>query len=110
MHFVKASIKMIKNTHRHPINQALHCIGAPFYAIGLSIIFGHFAGMQNDLAAGVTIWVAAIILFVAGHKIEGNNASITPVLLLRLVSKTAYYFVAERVHLYRTGPWPALEH
>jgi hypothetical protein len=102
MHFVNAIIKMIRNSHRHPINQALHCIGAPFYAIGLSIIFEHFAGMQNDLATGVTMWVSAIIMFICGHKIEGNIASITPVLLFRMVSKIVCYFVAERVHLFRT--------
>ena len=101
MYFVRAVIKMIINTHRHPANQALHCIGAPFYAVGLATVLGHFVGMQMDLAVGVAMWLAAIAMFVAGHKIEGNTRSTTPVLLARLLSKAARNFVAKRVHLLR---------
>jgi hypothetical protein len=110
MYFVHAIIKMVKNTHRHPINQALHCIGAPFYAIGLSMIFGHFAGMQTDLASGIAMWLAAITMFISGHIIERNIASMTPVLLFRLLSKIACYFVTEQVHLLRTKLRPVLKH
>jgi hypothetical protein len=101
MNCVRAVIKMIKNTHRHPANQALHCIGAPFYAVGAAMTLGHFAGMQTDLAAGIAMWVAAIAMFVAGHRIENNIRSMTPVLLFRLLSKVARDFVAQRVHLLR---------
>ena len=45
-------LKIIRNTHRHPVNQALHSMGAPFYGVGLVIILGHVAGMQTNLAAG----------------------------------------------------------
>ena len=43
-----AILKIIKNTHRHPANQALHFIGAPFYAAGLLVILGHFAGIVQQ--------------------------------------------------------------
>lgn len=100
-YFVHAVIKMIKNTHRHPANRALHCIGAPFYAIGLAMALGHFAGMRTDPVLGIAMWLAAVAMFVSGHKIEGNIRSMTPVLLVRLLSKVAYDFVAQRVHFPR---------
>ena len=101
MYCVRAVIKMIKNTHRHPANRALHCIGAPFYAIGAVMTLGHFAGMQTDLASGIAMWGAAIAMFIAGHKIENNIGSMTPVLLFRLLSKTVRNSVTQRVHLLR---------
>ena len=71
MYFVllRAVVKMVKNTHRHPF-------------------------------AGLAMWLSAIAMFVAGHKIEGNVVSMTPVLLFRLFSrKAAGYLAAKRVHL-----------
>jgi hypothetical protein len=99
---VRAVIKMIKNTRRHPANRALHYIGAPFYVIGLATALGHFAGMQTDLAVGVVMWLGAIAMFVTGHQIEGNIRSMTPVLLVTLLSKVTHNFVAQRVHFLRT--------
>ena len=78
-------LQIIKNTHRHPINQALHSIGAPFYAIGLAMIFGDLAGMQTNPVAGITMFIVAVAMFVLGHKIEGNLNSMAPVLLSRLI-------------------------
>ncbi len=103
-------LKIIKNTHRHPINQALHSIGAPFYGVGLAMTLGHVAGMQTNLAAGGAMLLAAIAMFVLGHKIEGNLKSMAPVLLFRLIlvlfflsrRKVARYPFAKRVHLLRT--------
>ena len=96
-------IKLIKNTHVHPVNQALHCIGAPFYVVGASMAIGHFAGMQTDLAIGITMWIAGVSMFVAGHRIENNIESMTPVLVFRLASrKIARYFVAHQFHFSRT--------
>lgn len=102
-----AILKIIKNTHRHPANQALHFIAAPFYAVGLVIMLGHFAGIQQQtttidivVVVGTAMWLAAIAMFVLGHKIEGNIGSMTPVLLFRLLSrKIARYPIAQRVHL-----------
>jgi hypothetical protein len=100
-------VKILKNTHRHPVNQALHSIGAPFYGIGLAMTLGHLAGMQTNLTAGGAMLLAAIAMFVVGHKIEGNVRSMAPVLLFRflmvvLSRKVARYLVTKRVHLLRT--------
>lgn len=103
MYFVllRAVVKMVKNTHRQPANQALHFAGAPLYAVGLVIVIGHFAAdMQANPFAGLAMWLSAIAMFVAGHKIEGNVMSMTPVLLFRLFSrKAAGYLAAKCVHL-----------
>jgi hypothetical protein len=89
MYFVllRAVVKMVKNTHRHPANQALH--------------IGHFAAdMQANPFAGLAMWLSAIAMFVAGHRIEGNVLSMTPALLFRLFSrKAAGYLATKRVHL-----------
>ena len=82
---MKSILKIIKNTHRHPVNQALHSIGAPFYGIGLAMILGHLAGIQTNLAAAGTMLLAAIAMFVLGHKIEGNLRMMAPVLLFRFL-------------------------
>jgi hypothetical protein len=103
MYFVllRAVVKMVKNTHKHPANQALHFAGAPLYAVGLAIVIGHFAaGIQADLFAGLAMCLSAIAMFVAGHSIEGNIMSMTPVLLFRLFSrKAAGYLPTKRLHL-----------
>src|SRR5918996_2817762 len=99
-------LRIIKNTHRHPVNQALHSIGAPFYGIGLAMFLGHVAGMQTNLAAGGAMLLAAIAMFVLGHKIEGNLRAMAPVVLFRFLvvvllsrRKVARYPFAKRVHL-----------
>ncbi|MDQ4015921.1 MAG: hypothetical protein M3136_09200 [Thermoproteota archaeon] len=100
-------LKIIKNTHRHPVNQALHSIGAPFYGVGLAMTLGYVAGMQTSLAAGGAMLLAAIAMFVLGHKIEGNLRSMAPVLLFKFLvvvvllsrRKVARYPFAKRVHL-----------
>lgn len=106
-------LKVVKNTHRHPINQALHFIGAPFYAIGLCMVIGHFVGgMQTNLLAGFAIWISAVAMFIVGHKVEGNIMTITPILLARLLSRKVIvnYFAGKRIHLLRTWLWSVLKH
>jgi hypothetical protein len=99
---VLAIVKLVKNTHRYSTNQALHCIGAPFYAVGAAMILMHLAGMQTNLLAGIAMWISAIAMFVTGHKIEGNIMTMTPVLVFRLLSrKTARYFLAKGIHFLR---------
>jgi len=100
-------VKILKNTHRHPVNQALHSIGAPFYGIGLAMTLGHLAGVQTNLTVGCLMLLAAIAMFVVGHKIEGNLRAMAPVLLIRflmvfLSRKVARYSVANDFHLFRT--------
>lgn len=94
---------MIKSTHRHPANQALHCVGAPFYVIGAAMTIGYFAGMHTDPALGIAMWTAAVAMFIIGHRIENNIGSMTPILIYRLISrKAARYLVEQRVHFLRT--------
>jgi hypothetical protein len=85
-------------------------MGAPFYGVGLVMILGHLAGMQTNLAAGGAMLLAAIAMFVLGHKIEGNLRSMAPVILFRFLvavvillsrRKVARYPFAKRVHLLR---------
>ena len=82
---VQTILKIIKNTHRHPANQALHSIGAPFYGVGIAMVLGHLAGMQTNLAVGGALFLSAISLFVLGHKLEGNLRMMAPVLLFRFL-------------------------
>jgi hypothetical protein len=91
---VQSILKIIKNTHKHPVNQALHSIGAPFYGIGLAMILGHLAGIQTNLAAASVMLLAAIAMFVLGHKIEGNLRMMAPVLLFRLLTR---HFLSTRL-------------
>jgi hypothetical protein len=105
--FMQIIVKILKNTHRHPVNQALHSIGAPFYGVGLAMALGHLAGMQTNLTVGCSMLLAAIAMFVVGHKIEGNVRSMAPVLLFRFLKvflsrKVARYPHGKRVHLLRT--------
>ena len=110
---MQSILKIIKNTHRHPVNQALHSIGAPFYGLGLAMILGHLAGIHTNLAAAGAMLLGAMAMFVLGHKIEGNLRMMAPVLLFRFLlvlllsrrrsrSKIARYPFAKRVHLLRT--------
>jgi hypothetical protein len=108
---VQSILKIIKNTHRHPVNQALHSIGVPFYGIGLTMILGHLTGIQTNVAVAGAMVLAAIAMFVLGHKIERNLRMMAPVLLFRFLlallfsrrrRKIARYSFAKRVHLLGT--------
>lgn len=76
-------VKIVKNNHRHPANKALHVIGFPLYIVGLGFIAGYVTGFETDPTMGMCLWLAAISMFIIGHKIEGNLGNITPVLILR---------------------------
>jgi hypothetical protein len=102
MLLITSVVKLVKNTHRHPANRALHIAGAPVYAAGAFMVFGGLFGFGTDMIAGAAMWLAAIAMFVAGHRIEGNAGSMTPVLIFRLLSrKVAGYRVAQRAHFLR---------
>jgi hypothetical protein len=91
---------VVRNTHRNPTNIGLHIVGLPLYAIGIALIFGPVAGYPANQALGALLWVAAVAMFTAGHMIEGNVRSITPLLLYRLISsKLRSYFATNRVHI-----------
>jgi hypothetical protein len=77
------------------------------------MILGHLEGMQTNLAVGAAMLLAAIAMFVLGHKIEGNLRMMGPVLLFRFLvvlllsrrrrrGKITRYSFAKRVHVLRT--------
>ena len=76
-------LKAIKNTHRHPINIILHCIGLPLYIIGIYFIIVYFMNQNIPVLYGITLWLFAICLFIFGHKIEGNLRAITLVIIYK---------------------------
>jgi uncharacterized membrane protein YGL010W len=81
-------LKAIRSTHRSPINLFLHFIGIPLYLSGLLSIIGFLLGMGTNPIEGTILWCIAILLFVIGHKVEGNLKATTPVIVLKyLVSK-----------------------
>ncbi len=102
---LRAVARILKNTHRHPANRALHLAGLPVYVAGLAKIMGFFIGLQTDLIEGVLLWTLAVSMFVSGHMIEGNVRSMTPVLLFRILARSAKSRsdrVKHRVHLFRS--------
>lgn len=76
-------LKAIKNTHRHPINIILHCIGLPIYISGICFIILYFMNQNIPVLYGIVLWLCAISLFILGHKIEGNLRAITLVIIYK---------------------------
>lgn len=99
---LRSAIVMVKSTHRHPANRALHVAGAPAYAAGFAMVAGYFLNAGTDAVLGAILWLAAIAMFVAGHAIEGNVMSMTPVLLVRIAKRSlARHLFRKGVHLLR---------
>ena len=46
-------VKLVRGTHRHPANRALHAAGLPIYAAGIAMVAGHFAGAGTDPLLGL---------------------------------------------------------
>ena len=70
------------------------------------MIIGHFANIQTNLLIGFTMWMAAVAMFVVGHKVEGNIMTMTPVLVARLLSRkiaaaAANYPIGNYIHMFR---------
>jgi hypothetical protein len=76
-------VKAIKNTHRHPTNRILHCIGLPLYVIGIVLVVGYFTDLHTNLITGIILWLIAIGLFLTGHKIEGNLRLMTLIIFFK---------------------------
>jgi hypothetical protein len=94
-------IKLLKSTHRHPANRALHAAGLPAYGTGLAMVAGHFAGAGTDPLQGLGLVSAAVAMFVTGHAIEGNVMSMTPVLVARLAHRSLAQNLAKHgIHLF----------
>ena len=64
------------------------------------MIVGYILGAETNLFLGITMWASAVAMFIAGHKIENNIMTMTPVLIARLLSRqiTDYLF-GNRIHL-----------
>jgi uncharacterized membrane protein (Fun14 family) len=88
---------MLRNTHRHPVNRALHFAGMPFYVLGIAHVVGFFAGYPAEPALGAMLLLAGISMFTLGHRIEGNLGSITPVLASRLISRNVRRYLAANI-------------
>ena len=70
--------RIVKYTHRHPVNQLLHCAGvAAYIAAGLAVILGNPVG-------ATAMAISAVSMLVVGHAVEGNLGSMMPVLVARL--------------------------
>jgi hypothetical protein len=81
-------LKAIKSTHKSPVNLFLHFIGLSLYIAGLYLIIGFLTGMDTNPIEGTTLWGIAVVLFVIGHKVEGNLKATTPVVVFKyLMSK-----------------------
>jgi hypothetical protein len=78
-------VKAIKNTHRNPINIILHVVGLVLYCIGLYLIADDLIGEGQKMLLGIFSFIAAIGLFLIGHKIEGNIRAITIFILLKYI-------------------------
>jgi hypothetical protein len=99
MSFIRAAVKLVKSTHRHPANIALHAAGMPLYGAGIATIVMAAAGHAGlNVLAGAALIPVAIGMFVAGHAIEGNVMSMTPVLLARLAWRFFFYSLQGRKH------------
>jgi uncharacterized membrane protein YGL010W len=84
----------------NPVNRILHCIGAPFYILGIVMIVGHFLGTGDfNLMTGTILWSIAVGLFLTGHKIEKNLRAMTLIILFR-------YFSSIIANAWRLTAWP----
>jgi uncharacterized membrane protein YGL010W len=82
--------KAIKSTHRHPTNRILHCIGAPIYVAGITLILNNllFGIKYPAFGYAITLFCTAIGLFLLGHKTEGNLKAMTLILLFKYLVKS----------------------
>lgn len=79
-------LKSIKSTHRHPVNITLHIVGLIMYILGLSFIILYLVDNEvNKGIIGIVCVIAAIGVFLIGHKIEGNLGANTIIILLKYI-------------------------
>ena len=91
-------LKAIKNTHRHPINITLHCIGLPLYISGIYFIITYFINQNTLILYGIILLLCAISLFILGHKIEGNLRAITLVIIYKYVRSFLQNYNQSQTH------------
>ena len=99
---LRAIVKIVASTHRHPANIGFHAAGLPLYICGIAMILGHFMHPGTGCLFGILLWGLAISMFVAGHAIEGNVKSMTPVLVARLACRSLNrHFAQQRIPVLR---------
>ena len=80
-------LKAIKNTHRHPANRVLHVVGLLLYVVAIFMISGSLLNTNVNPLAGLFLFMAAVALFLLGHKIEGNVRATTWVVLFKYLKE-----------------------
>jgi Flp pilus assembly protein protease CpaA len=81
-----ALVKIVKSTHRHPINRMLHVGGLLLYAYGFCILITPVMGEHDfRLVTSLAMWFTAIDLFIVGHVIEGNVGAMTLTMLFKYI-------------------------
>lgn len=58
-------LEKYRETHRHPVNRALHTVGIPAIVISLGVVF-------FDWRIGLGLFVGGWILQFVGHAFEGK--------------------------------------
>lgn len=85
MQWVKAWWLLVKVTHRHPVNIAMHLVGVTCYAGAAT--FGLFLSHEFGNLVPAALFVVGLAMFLSGHAIKGNLGSTTPILAFRLVRR-----------------------
>ena len=99
---LSALVKMLRNTHRHPLNRTLHAVGLPLYVYGIALVVSSYLnGEGTNIFLGLGLWAMAVTMLLLGHSIEGNIMSMTPVLVGRLVLRSFRQFDKKSIHLFR---------
>jgi len=79
--------KAIRNTHRHPVSQALHLLGLSLYIAGFTLLVIHYFGRTSQditfYPFSFILFPIAVMLFIAGHKIEGNLRAMTLIVIIK---------------------------
>lgn len=81
--------KAIRNTHRHPVSRALHLVGLSLYIAGFTLLVIYYFGRTSqDISFypfSLILFPIAVMLFIAGHKIEGNLRAMTLIVMIKFL-------------------------
>jgi hypothetical protein len=80
-------LKAIKNTHRHRDNKILHVVGLLLYGMAILLISTWVINKNVNPYTGLLLFMAAIALFLLGHKIEGNIRATTWVIIFKYLKE-----------------------
>ena len=79
--------KTIRNTHRNPVSRALHLVGLSLYIAGFTLLvidyFGRTSPNISFYPFSLILFPIAVMLFIAGHKIEGNLRAMTLIVFIK---------------------------